>query len=146
MKSQVYSNAADGQTRLKSSSAGRARMAAYNKTLGRFTSRHRAGAQRRAQIEVTFEIDATASSVSARLGTATSRRSPSPQPPNLNENEISKAVKDAEQFAQEDKKRRTCGGKEPRRETCVYHEKIPSDMKTRFPSPTRVGAGRVDTS
>ena len=109
-KSQVFSTAADGQTSVEVHVLqGEREMAQYNKTLGRFTLGGIAPAPRGVpQIEVTFDIDANGIvNVSAKdLGTGNEQQVTITASSNLSDAEIDKAVKEAEQFAEEDKKRK----------------------------------------
>ncbi len=109
-KSQIYSTAADGQTSVEIHVLqGEREMAQYNKTLGRFQLGGIAPAPRGVpQIEVKFEIDANGIvNVSAKdLGTGKEQKITITASSNLNEEEIKKAVKDAERFADEDKKKK----------------------------------------
>lgn len=88
---------------------GEREMAAYNKTLGRFTLSGIPAAPRGVpQIEVTFDIDANGIvHVSAKdLGTGNKQDITITASGNLSEEEIERAVKEAEQHAAEDKKKR----------------------------------------
>ena len=88
---------------------GEREMAADNKTLGRFTLDGIAPARRGVpQIEVTFDIDANGIvNVSAKdLGTGKEQKITITASTNLSDDEINKAVEDAEKFAEEDKKRK----------------------------------------
>ena len=109
-KSQVFSTAADGQTSVEIHVLqGEREMAQYNKTLGRFTLTGIPAAPRGVpQIEVTFDIDANGIvHVSAKdLGTGNSQNITITASTNLSDEDIDKAVKEAEQFAAEDKKRK----------------------------------------
>ena len=109
-KSQVFSTAADGQTSVEVHVLqGEREMAQYNKTLGRFTLGGIAPAPRGVpQIEVTFDIDANGIvNVSAKdLGTGNEQQVTITASSNLSDADIDKAVKEAEQFAEEDKKRK----------------------------------------
>lgn len=109
-KSQVFSTAADGQTSVEIHVVqGERPMAGDNKTLGRFTLSGIAPAPRGVpQIEVTFDIDANGIvNVSAKdKGTGKEANITITASTNLNDEEIDKAVKDAERFAEEDKKRK----------------------------------------
>ena len=109
-KSQVFSTAADGQTSVEIHVLqGEREMAAYNKTLGRFTLTGIPPAPRGVpQIEVTFDIDANGIvHVSAKdLGTGNEQNITITASTNLSDDEIDKAVKEAEQFAADDKKRK----------------------------------------
>ena len=107
-KSQVYSTAADGQTSVEIHVLqGEREMAAYNTTLGRFVLDGIPAAPRGIpQIEVTFDIDANGIvNVSAKdLGTGKEQHVTITSSTNMSQEEIDKAVKDAETFAEEDKK------------------------------------------
>ena len=107
-KSQVFSTAADSQTSVEVHVLqGEREMAAYNKTLGRFSLNNIPPAPRGVpQIEVTFDIDANGIvHVTAKdLGTGNSQDVTITSSTNLSDEDIEKAVKEAEQFAAEDKK------------------------------------------
>lgn len=109
-KSQVFSTAADGQTSVEIHVVqGERQMAADNKTLGRFTLSGIAPAPRGIpQIEVTFDIDANGIvKVSATdKGTGKEANITITASTNLSDDEIDKAVKEAEKFAEADKKRK----------------------------------------
>ncbi|MBE6927443.1 MAG: molecular chaperone DnaK [Ruminococcaceae bacterium] len=109
-KSQVFSTAADGQTSVEIHVLqGEREMAAYNKTLGRFHLDGIAPAPRGVpQIEVTFNIDANGIvNVAAKdLGTGKEQNITITASTNLSQEDIDKAVKEAEQYAAEDKARK----------------------------------------
>ena len=109
-KSQIFSTAADGQTSVEVHVLqGEREMAAYNKTLGKFQLGGIAPAPRGVpQIEVSFDIDANGIvNVSAKdLGTGKEANITITASSNLSKEDIDKAVKEAEQFAAEDKARR----------------------------------------
>ena len=109
-KSQIFSTAADGQTSVEVHVLqGEREMAAYNKTLGRFQLTGIAPAPRGVpQIEVTFDIDANGIvKVSAKdLGTGKEQQISITASTNLSQEDIDKAVREAEQFAAEDKARK----------------------------------------
>ncbi len=109
-KSQIFSTAADGQTSVEVHVLqGEREMAAYNKSLGRFHLDGIPSAPRGVpQIEVTFDIDANGIvNVSAKdLGTGKEQQITITASSNLSQEEVEKAVKEAEQFSAEDKKRR----------------------------------------
>ena len=109
-KSQVFSTAADGQTSVEIHVVqGERQMATDNKTLGRFTLSGIAPAPRGIpQIEVTFDIDANGIvKVSAMdKGTGKEANITITASTNLSDEEVDRAVKEAEKFAEEDKKRK----------------------------------------
>ena len=109
-KSQVFSTAADGQTSVEIHVLqGEREMAQYNKSLGKFQLTGIAPAPRgMPQIEVSFDIDANGIvHVTAKdLGTGNEQNITITASTNLSEDEINRAVKEAEQFANEDKKRK----------------------------------------
>ena len=109
-KSQIFSTAADGQTSVEVHVLqGEREMAAYNKTLGRFQLSGIPAAPRGVpQIEVTFDIDANGIvHVSAKdMATGNSQQVSITASTNLTDEDIDKAVKDAEAHAAEDKKRK----------------------------------------
>ena len=109
-KSQIFSTAADGQTSVEVHVLqGEREMAAYNKTLGRFQLSGIPAAPRGVpQIEVTFDIDANGIvHVSAKdMATGNSQQVAITASTNLTDEDIEKAVKDAEAHAEEDKKRK----------------------------------------
>ncbi|MHB1453227.1 MAG: molecular chaperone DnaK [Saccharofermentanales bacterium] len=109
-KSQVFSTAADGQTQVDVHVLqGERDMAQYNKSLGNFVLDGIPSAPRGVpQVEVTFDIDANGIvHVGAKdLGTGREQHITITATTNLSEDEIKKAVKEAEQFASEDKKRK----------------------------------------
>ena len=109
-KSQIFSTAADGQTSVEVHVLqGEREMAAYNKTLGRFQLTGIPAAPRGVpQIEVTFDIDANGIvHVSAKdMATGNSQDVAITASTNLTDEDIERAVKDAEAHAEEDKKRK----------------------------------------
>ena len=108
-KSQIFSTAADGQTSVEVHVLqGERGMVQGNKTLGRFQLTGIAPAPRGVpQIEVSFDIDANGIvHVSAKdLGTGNQQNVTITASTNLNEDEIKRAVSEAEKFAAEDKQR-----------------------------------------
>ena len=106
----MFSTAADGQTSVEIHIVqGERQMAADNKTLGRFTLSGIAPAPRGIpQIEVTFDIDANGIvKVSAvDKGTGKEANITITASTNLSDDEVDRAVKEAEKFAEEDKKRK----------------------------------------
>ena len=109
-KSQIFSTAADGQTSVEVHVLqGEREMAAYNKTLGRFQLTGIPAAPRGVpQIEVTFDIDANGIvHVSAKdMATGNEQKVSITASTNLTDEDIDKAVKDAEAHAAEDKKQK----------------------------------------
>jgi len=109
-KSQVFSTAADGQTSVEVHVLqGEREMASGNKTLGRFHLDNIPPAPRGTpQIEVTFDIDANGIvNVSAKdLGTGKEQHITITSSTNMSKDDIDKAIREAEQFAAEDKIRR----------------------------------------
>ena len=109
-KSQVFSTAADNQTSVEVNVLrGEREMAAYNKSLGRFQLDGIAPARRGVpQIEVTFDIDANGIvNVSAKdLGTGKEQHITITSSTNMSKDDVEKAVREAEQYAAEDAKRK----------------------------------------
>ena len=107
-KSQIYSTAADGQTSVEIHVLqGEREMAQNNTTLGRFVLDGIAPAPRGVpQIEVTFDIDANGIvNVSAQdKGTGKEQHITITSSTNMSKEDIDRAVKDAEKYADEDKK------------------------------------------
>ena len=132
-KSQVFSTAADNQTSVDVHVLqGEREMAAYNKTLGRFQLSGIMPAPRGVpQIEVTFDIDANGIvNVSAKdLGTGAEQKITITASSNLSEEDIKKAVKDAEEFAAQDKKAKEAVDVKNMADSAVYQgEKLVKDM------------------
>ena len=123
-KSQVYSTAADGQTSVEIHVLqGEREMAAYNTTLGRFNLDGIPAAPRGVpQIEVTFDIDANGIvNVSAKdLGTGKETNITITSSTNMSKEDIDKAVRDAEMFAEEDKKQKEAVEVKNRAESMVF--------------------------
>jgi molecular chaperone DnaK len=146
-KSQIFSTAADGQTAVDIHVLqGEREMAAYNKTLGRFQLTGIPPAPRGVpQIEVTFDIDANGIvHVSAKdLGTGREQKVTITASTNLTEDEIQKAVKDAEKFAEEDKKKKEEVDIRNNADNAVYQaEKTLRDLGDKLDS---VDKGRIET-
>jgi len=131
--SQVYSTAADGQTSVEIHVLqGERDMAAGNITLGRFILDGITPAPRGIpQIEVTFDIDANGIvNVSALdKGTGKEQHITITSSTNMSQDDIDKAVRDAEKFAEEDKKQKEAIEIKNRAETMIYQsEKSLSDL------------------
>jgi len=123
-KKQVFSTAADGQTSVEIHVLqGERDMAAGNKTLGKFHLDGIPAAPRGVpQIEVTFDIDSNGIvNVSAKdLGTGKEQKITITSSSNLSKEDIDKAVKEAEQFAAEDKKQKEAVDARNEAEALVY--------------------------
>ena len=123
-KSQIFSTAADNQTAVDIHvMQGEREMAAGNTTLGRFQLTGIAPAPRGIpQIEVTFDIDANGIvNVSAKdMGTGKEQRITITSSTNLSEEEINRKVKEAEAYAEEDKKRKEEVEIRNRAESLIY--------------------------
>jgi molecular chaperone DnaK len=136
-KSQIFSTAADNQSSVEVHVLqGEREMAAYNKTLGRFTLSGIAPAPRGIpQIEVTFDIDANGIvNVSAKdLGTGKEQKVTITASTNLSDDEIDKAVKEAEQYAAEDKQKKEEIEVRNNADSLVYQsEKSLEDLKDKL--------------
>ncbi len=132
-KSQIFSTAADGQTSVEVHVLqGERDMAQYNKTLGRFSLTGIAPAPRGVpQIEVTFDIDANGIvKVSAKdMGTGNEQKITITSSTNLSDEDIDRAVKEAEKYAEEDKKRKEEVETRNNAESIVYQcEKTLKDL------------------
>ncbi len=132
-RSQIFSTAADGQTSVEVHVLqGEREMAANNKTIGRFNLDGIAPAPRGVpQIEVTFDIDANGIvKVSAiDKGTGKEQNITITASTNLSSDEIDKAVKEAERFAEEDKKKKEEVEVKNHADTLIYQtEKTVADM------------------
>ena len=132
-KSQIFSTAADGQTSVEVHVLqGEREMAAYNKTLGRFQLTGIPAAPRGVpQIEVTFDIDANGIvHVSAKdMATGNQQDVSITASTNLTDEDIDKAVKDAEAHAEEDKKKKEEIEVKNNAESLVYNsEKTLNDL------------------
>ena len=123
-KSQIFSTAADNQTQVEVNVLqGEREFARDNKQLGLFKLDGIAPAMRGVpQIEVTFDIDANGIvNVSAKdLGTGREQHITITSNTNMSKEDIDKAVKDAEAYAAEDKKRREEVDKKNEAENLVY--------------------------
>ena len=137
-KSQVYSTAADGQTSVEIHVLqGERDMAVYNTTLGRFNLDGIPAAPRGVpQIEVTFDIDANGIvNVSAKdLGTGKEQHITITSSTNMSQEDIDKAVKDAEMFAEEDKKQKEAVEVKNRADSMVFQaEKTMGEVGDKVP-------------
>ena len=133
-KSQIFSTAADGQTAVDIHVLqGEREFAHDNTTLGRFQLTGIPAAPRGVpQIEVTFDIDANGIvNVSAKdLGSGNEQKITITASTKLSEDEINKKVREAEQFAQEDKKKKEAVEIKNNAESLVYQtEKTLKDLE-----------------
>ncbi len=123
-KSQVYSTAADGQTSVEIHVLqGEREMAAGNTTLGRFSLDGIPVAPRGVpQIEVTFDIDANGIvNVTAKdKGTGKEQHITITSSTNMSKEDIDRAVREAEQFAEEDRKQKEAVDTRNRAESLVF--------------------------
>ncbi len=123
-KSQIYSTAADGQTSVEIHVLqGEREMAAYNTTLGRFSLDGITPAPRGIpQIEVTFDIDANGivNVTATDKGTGKEQHITITSSTNMSQEDIDKAVKDAEKFAEEDKKAKEAVDTKNRADTMIF--------------------------
>ncbi|WP_300637797.1 molecular chaperone DnaK [uncultured Oscillibacter sp.] len=138
-KSQIFSTAADNQTSVEVNVLqGEREMAAANKSLGRFHLDGIAPARRGVpQIEVTFDIDANGIvNVSAKdLGTGTEQHITITSSSNMSKEDIEKAVKEAEQYAAQDKKLKEEVETRNQADQMVYQtEKTLADMGDKIPA------------
>ena len=132
-KSQVYSTAADGQTSVEIHVLqGEREMAAGNTTLGRFILDGIAPAPRGVpQIEVTFDIDANGivNVTATDKGTGKEQHITITSSTNMSKEDIDKAVKDAEKFAEQDKKAKEAVETKNRAESLINQsEKTLNDL------------------
>ena len=137
-KSQIFSTAADNQTQVEINVLQSEReFARDNKQLGLFALTGIAPAMRGVpQIEVTFDIDANGIvNVSAKdLGTGKEQKITISNSTSMSKEDIDKAVKEAEQFAAEDKKRREAVDAKNEAENIVYQaEKLVSESGDKIP-------------
>ena len=147
-KSQTFTTAADNQTSVEVHVLqGEREMAQYNKTLGRFNLDGIAPARRGVpQIEVTFDIDANGIvNVSAKdLGTGTEQHITITSSSNMSKDDIEKAVKEAEQYAAQDKKMKEDVETRNQADQMVYQsEKTLNEMGDKIPAEdkSKVQAG-----
>ena len=137
-KSQVYSTAADGQTSVEIHVLqGEREMAAYNTTLGRFVLDGIPAAPRGVpQIEVTFDIDANGivNVTAMDKGTGKEQHITITSSTNMSQEEIDKAVKDAEKFAEEDKKQKDAVDTKNRADSIIFQsEKTLGEIGDKLP-------------
>ncbi len=137
-RSQVYSTAADGQTSVEIHVLqGEREMAAGNTTLGRFILDGIAPAPRGIpQIEVTFDIDANGIvNVTAKdKGTGKEQHITITSSTNMSDADIERAVKDAEKFAEEDKKQKEAVETKNHAETLIFQsEKTLGEIGDKIP-------------
>ena len=143
-KSQVFSTAADNQPSVEIHVLqGEREMAAGNKTLGRFTLDGIAPAPRGIpQIEVTFDIDANGIvNVSAKdLGTGKEQKITITASTNLSQDEIDKAMYEAEQYAEQDKKNKEAVEVRNSAEQLVFQsEKALTDLGDKLSADEKAG-------
>ncbi len=137
--SQIFTTAADGQTSVEVHVLqGEREMAQYNKTLGRFHLDGIAPARRGTpQIEVTFDIDSNGIvNVSAKdLGTGKEQHITITSSTNMSKEDIDRAVREAEQFAAEDAKRKEEVDTRNQADQMIYQtEKAMEDMGDKLSS------------
>ena len=137
-KSQIFSTAADSQTSVEIHVLqGEREMAAYNTTLGRFNLDGIPAAPRGIpQIEVTFDIDANGIvNVTAKdKGTGKEQHITITSSTNMSQEDIDKAVKEAEMFAEEDKKQKDAVDTKNRAESLIFQsEKTLSEVGDKLP-------------
>ena len=136
-KSQIYSTAADGQTSVQIHVLqGERKMAAGNTTLGMFTLDGIAPAPRGVpQIEVTFDIDANGivNVTATDKGTGKEQHITITSSTNMSKEDIEKAVKEAEKFAEEDKKAQEAVETRNRAESTIFQlEKTMTEAGDKF--------------
>ena len=146
-KSEIFSTAADGQTSVEIHVLqGERKMAADNKTIGRFRLDGIPPAPRGVpQIEVTFDIDANGIlHVSAKdLGTGKEQKITITASSGLDKREVERMVREAEQYAAEDARRREAVEAKNKADNLAYQtekllkeqgDKVPADKKARVES------------
>ena len=137
-KSQTYSTAADGQTSVEIHVLqGEREMARGNTTLGRFSLDGIPAAPRGVpQIEVTFDIDANGIvNVTAKdKGTGKEQKITITSSSNMSQEDIDKAVREAEQFAEEDKKQKEAVEIKNKADNMIFQtEKTLADIGDKLP-------------
>ena len=154
-KSQVFSTAADNQTSVEVNVLqGEREMAAYNKSLGRFHLDGIAPARRGTpQIEVSFDIDANGIvNVSAKdLGTGREQHITVTSSSNMSKEDVERAVKEAEQYAAEDAKRKEEADTRNQGDQMVYQaERTLEEVGDKLPegdkAPVREGVEKLKTA
>ena len=136
-KSQIFTTAADGQTAVDIHVLqGERPMAADNITLGRFQLTGIPPAPRGVpQIQVTFDIDANGIvNVSAKdLGTGKEQKITITSSSGLKEEEIQRMIKDAERYAEEDRKKKEKIEAKNKADSLIYQtEKMLADLKDKI--------------
>ena len=148
-KSQIFSTAADGQTQVEIHVLqGEREMAAYNKTLGRFALDGIAPAARGIpKIEVKFDIDVNGIvHVSAKdLGTGREQKITIQSQTSMSKDEIERAVKEAEQMAAEDAKRREEAETRNNADSVIYNaEKLVKESEGKEIDQTLIDAVKTE--
>ena len=139
MKSQIFSTAADNQSSVEVHVVqGEREMVAGNKTLGRFILDGILPARRGVpQIEVTFDVDANGIvNVTAKdKGTGKEQHITITSSTNMSDSDIENAIKDAEKYADEDKKRKEAIEVKNNADSMIYQtEKTIEDLGDKLPS------------
>ena len=137
-KSQIYSTAADGQTSVEIHVLqGEREMAAGNTTLGRFHLDGIPAAPRGVpQIEVTFDIDANGivNVTACDKGTGKQTNITITSSTNMSQEDIDRAVRDAERFAEEDKKQKEAVDVKNHADTLIFQsEKTLTEIGDKLP-------------
>ena len=137
-KSQIYSTAADGQTSVEIHVLqGEREMAAGNTTLGRFNLDGIPAAPRGVpQIEVTFDIDANGivNVTACDKGTGKEQHITITSSTNMSQEDIDRAVRDAEKFAAEDKKQKEAVDIKNRADSLIFQsEKTIGEIGDKLP-------------
>ncbi len=137
-KSQIYSTAADGQTSVEIHVLqGEREMAAGNTTLGRFHLDGIPAAPRGVpQIEVTFDIDANGivNVTACDKGTGKETHITITSSTNMSQEDIDRAVRDAERFAEEDKKQKEAVDVKNHADTLIFQsEKTLTEIGDKLP-------------
>ena len=158
-KSQVFSTASDNQSAVEVHVVqGEREMVAGNKTLGKFTLDGIMPARRGVpQIEVTFSVDANGIvQVSAKdKGTGKEQHITITASTNMSESDIEKAIKDAEKYADEDKKRKEAVEIKNNGENMLYQakktldeysDKISADDKSNIENAIKVLEGNINSN